>query len=87
MAKMTAKQMKAYNMFEKTEPAKVKKAELGKKPETKADKARDLKKGMHLMNGKMMKKSAMKKTDQKKMGKKNAKWWRTYLTNKLKNKP
>jgi hypothetical protein len=70
MAKMTGKQMKAYNMFEKTEPAKVKKAELGKKPETKADKAKELKKGMHLMAGKMMKNSAMKKAMPKKMGKK-----------------
>ena len=52
--------MKAYNMFEKTEPAKVKKAEM-KKPESKTEKAREMKVGM-----KMMKKAA----PMKKMGKK-----------------
>jgi len=61
MAKMTGKQMKAYNMFEKTEPTKVKKAEM-KKPESKSEKARETKVGMKMM----MKKAA----PMKKMGKK-----------------
>jgi hypothetical protein len=56
MAKMSPKMMKAYAAYEKKESPAVKKKEA--------------KKGMHLMNGKMMKNSAMKKTAPKKMGKK-----------------
>ena len=60
MAKMSPMQMKAYAAYEKKEPAKTKKAEM-KKPESKTEKARELKVGM-----KMMKKAA----PMKKMGKK-----------------
>jgi len=74
---------KAYAAYEKTESPKMKKAEM-KKPEGKAEKARETKagmamlsqgkkatkSGMHSMNGKMMKNSAMSKSTPKKMGKK-----------------
>lgn len=59
-AKASAKQNKAYNMFEKSESPKVKKAEL-KKPETKSDKAKELKAGMQMMKGKPAGKPAIKK--------------------------
>lgn len=52
MAKMPAKMMKAYAAFEKKEPAATKKKEA--------------KAGMHMMAGKPMKNSAMKKTTKKK---------------------
>ena len=54
MAKMLPKMMKAYAAYEKKEPA--------------ATKKKKAKAGMHMMNGKLMKNSAMKgKT--KRMGK------------------
>ena len=49
---MSPKMMKAYAMAEKQEPTKTKKKEL--------------KTGMHLMNGKAMKNSSMKKMGKKK---------------------
>ena len=80
---MAMNKAKAYAAYEKTEPAKMKKAEL-KKDEGKKEKARETasgmamlsqgkkatKSGMHKMNGKMMKNSAMAKAAPKKMGKK-----------------
>ena len=57
---MSPKMMQAYAAYEKKEPAKTKKAEM-KKPESKAEKAREMKAGMN-----MMKKAA----PMKKMGKK-----------------
>jgi hypothetical protein len=65
MAKMSPKMMKAYSAYEKTEPAKTKKTEL-KKGESAAQKKIELKKGMHLMKGKAMKNSSMKKMGKKK---------------------
>jgi hypothetical protein len=56
MAKMSPKMMKGYAAYEKAEPAAT------KKKESKA--------GMHMMKGKPMKNSAMKKATPKKMGKK-----------------
>ena len=56
MAKMSPKMKKAYSAYEKAEPMATKKKEA--------------KAGMHLMNGKLMKNSAMKKGSTKKMGKK-----------------
>jgi hypothetical protein len=64
MAKMSPKMMKAYAAYEKKEPAATKKKEL-KKPEGKKEKARELKVGMHMMKGKPMKNSAMKKKGKK----------------------
>lgn len=52
MAKMSPKMMKAYAAFEKKESPGVKKKEA--------------KAGMHVMNGKSMKNSAMKKMGKKK---------------------
>ena len=57
--------MKAYAAYEKTENVLTKKKEL-KKPEGKAKKAKEVKAGMHLMKGKPMKNSAMKKMGKKK---------------------
>jgi hypothetical protein len=55
MAKMSPKMLKGYKAYEKAEP--------------KSEKKKEAKAGMHMMNGKAMKNSAMKgKT--KKMGKK-----------------
>ena len=68
MAKMPDKMMKAYAAFEKKEPAATKKKEL-KNPEGKKEKARETKIGMHMMAGKPMKNSAMKKSAPKKKGK------------------
>ena len=65
---MAMNKMKAYAAYEKTENVLMKKKEL-KKPEGKAEKAKEVKKGMHLMKGKPMKNSAMKGS-MKKMGKK-----------------
>jgi hypothetical protein len=56
MAKMSPKMMKAYAVYEKNEPA--------------ATKMKEAKAGMHMMAGKPMKNSAMKKAAPKKMGKK-----------------
>ena len=56
---------KAYAAYEKTENALMKKKEL-KTPEGKKEKARELKAGMHMMKGKPMKNSAMKKMGKKK---------------------
>jgi len=80
---MAMNKAKAYAAYEKTESPKMKKAEM-KKPESKKEKARETKSGMamlsqgkkatksgmHSMNGKMMKNSAMSKSAPKKMGKK-----------------
>jgi len=80
---MAISKAKAYAAYEKTESPKMKKAEM-KKPEGKKEKARETasgmamlsqgkkttKSGMHSMNGKMMKNSAMSKSTPKKMGKK-----------------
>jgi hypothetical protein len=52
MAKMSPMQMKAYSMAEKKEPAATKKKEM--------------KAGMHMMKGKPMNNSAMKKMGKKK---------------------
>jgi hypothetical protein len=52
MAKMSPKMMKAYAAYEKKEPAATKKKEA--------------KAGMHMMKGKPMKNSAMKKMGKKK---------------------
>ena len=56
---------KAYAAYEKTENVLTKKKEL-KTPEGKKEKARETKAGMHLMKGKPMKNSAMKKMGKKK---------------------
>ena len=52
-------------MYEKTENVLMKKKEL-KVPEGKKEKARETKVGMHMMKGKPMKNSAMKKMGKKK---------------------
>lgn len=65
MAKMSPMGMKAYAAYEKKEPAGIKKKELTK-PEGKKEKAREMKAGMHLMKGKAMKNSSMKKMGKKK---------------------
>ena len=62
---MSPKMMKAYAAYEKKEPAATKKKEL-KVPEGKKEKARETKVGMHMMKGKPMKNSAMKKMGKKK---------------------
>ena len=62
---MAMNKAKAYAMYEKTENVLTKKKEL-KKPEGKAEKAREMKVGMHMMAGKMMKNSSMKKMGKKK---------------------
>jgi len=62
---MAMNKMKAYAAYEKTENVLMKKKEL-KKPEGKVEKAKEVKKGMHLMKGKPMKNSAMKKMGKKK---------------------
>ena len=65
MAKENPMKTKAYAMYEKTENVLTKKKEL-KTPEGKKEIAREVKKGMHLMNGKTMKNSSMKKMGKKK---------------------
>jgi len=62
---MATSKSKAYAMYEKTENALMKKKEL-KVPEGKKEKARETKVGMHMMKGKPMKNSAMKKMGKKK---------------------
>jgi len=62
---MAMNKMKAYAAYEKTENVLTKKKEL-KKPEGKKEKIRELKAGMHMMKGKPMKNSAMKKMGKKK---------------------
>ena len=63
-----ASKAKAYAAYEKTENVLMKKKEL-KNGESKKEKSKEVKKGMHLMSGKPMKNSAMKGS-MKKMGKK-----------------
>lgn len=65
MAKMSPMKMKAYAAYEKTENVLMKKKEL-KKPEGKKEKARETKVGMHMMKGKPMNNSSMKKMGKKK---------------------
>jgi hypothetical protein len=48
MKKAAPSKKAAYAMFEKTEPAKIKKAEI-KNPESKKEKARETKVGMNMM--------------------------------------
>jgi len=62
---MAMNKMKAYAAYEKTENVLMKKKEL-KKPDSKAEKAKEVKKGFHLMKGKPMKNSSMKKMGKKK---------------------
>jgi len=62
---MAMNKAKAYAAYEKTENVLTKKKEL-KKLEGKAEKAKEVKTGMHLMKGKPMKNSAMKKMGKKK---------------------
>jgi len=62
---MAMNKAKAYAAYEKTENVLTKKKEL-KTPEGKKEKARETKAGMHLMKGKPMKNSAMKKMGKKK---------------------
>jgi len=62
---MAMNKAKALAAYEKTENVLTKKKEL-KKPEGKAEKAKEVKKGMHLMKGKPMKNSSMKKMGKKK---------------------
>ena len=62
---MATSKSKAYAMYEKTENVLTKKKEL-KVPEGKKEKARETKVGMHMMKGKPMKNSAMKKMGKKK---------------------
>jgi hypothetical protein len=62
---MATSKSKAYAMYEKTENVLMKKKEL-KTPEGKKEKAREVKAGMHMMKGKPMKNSAMKKMGKKK---------------------
>lgn len=62
---MAMNKAKAYAMYEKTENVLVKKKELTK-PEGKKEKAKETKAGMHMMKGKPMKNSSMKKMGKKK---------------------
>ena len=61
----TKNEKSGYAMYEKTENVLTKKKELTK-PEGKKEKARETKVGMHMMKGKPMKNSAMKKMGKKK---------------------